>query len=75
MDKDLKPKRNTNRLDRLSTIRAEMAKLYRRMRNGKLTSEEGSRLVRVLREIAEVVKTETELDIGERLARLEEQRG
>lgn len=72
MTNELKPKRNTNRLDRLSSVRLEMARIYRKVRNKRMPAEEATKHVYILREIRTVIEAEVHERIEERLVRLEE---
>lgn len=50
------PTRRKPQLDRLEGVRVEMARVYREMESGKRESQDGSRLVYVLTQIAKVLE-------------------
>src|SRR6476646_2945460 len=55
------PTRRKPQLDRLEGVRVEMSRVYREMESGKRDSQDGSRLVYVLTQIAKVLeRTEIE---------------
>ena len=50
------PQRRKAQLDRLEGVRREMSRVYRDMESGKRDSQDGSRLVYVLTQIAKVLE-------------------
>ncbi len=66
------PKRRRAQLDRLEGVRSEMSRVYREMESGKRDSQDGSRLVYVLTQIAKILEL---TEIERRLIRLEEHHG
>ena len=56
-------------MDRLEGVRVEMSRVYREMESNKRDSQDGSRLVYVLTQIAKVLEL---TEIERRLIRLEE---
>jgi hypothetical protein len=64
------PPRNAMALDTLAGVRGEMARLYRLALNGRIRSDELTRLVFVLKEIRACVEAETLVDVQQRLATL-----
>ena len=50
------PQRRKAQLDRLEGVRREMSRVYRDMESGKRDSQDGSRLVYVLTQIARVLE-------------------
>jgi hypothetical protein len=62
--------RRRPQLDRLEGVRVEMSRVYREMEAGRRDSQDGSRLVYVLTQIAKVLEL---TEIEHRLIRLEEQ--
>ena len=59
------PRRRRAQLDRLEGVRVEMARVYREMESGHRDTQDGSRLVYVLTQIAKVLElTEIERRIG-----------
>lgn len=50
------PQRRKAQLDRLEGVRREMSRVYRDMESGKRDSQDGSRLVNVLTQIAKVLE-------------------
>lgn len=63
------PTRRRPQLDRLEGVRVEMSRVYREMESGKRDTQDGSRLVYVLTQIAKVLEL---TEIERRLIRLEE---
>ena len=60
-------------LEKLISVRREMGKVYRLMRNGSLPTDEGSRLIYALREIGkllELERLETRITVLERQLRV-----
>ena len=57
-------------LDTLAGVRGEMARLYRLALNGRIQSDEMTRLVYVLKEIRACLEAESLIDIQQRLALL-----
>ena len=70
----METKQNTNRLDKLSSVRLEMARIYRKARNGKMEPGTATKHIYILKEIRGVIEAETMVSIEERMARLEEGR-
>lgn len=64
------PRRRRAQLDRLEGVRVEMSRVYRDMESGKRDSQEGSRFVYVLTQIAKVLEL---TEIERRLVALEDQ--
>ena len=64
------PPRNAMALDTLAGVRGEMARLYRLALNGRIRSDELTRLVYVLKEIRACLESETLINIQQRLALL-----
>jgi hypothetical protein len=64
------PPRNAMALDTLAGVRGEMARLYRLGLNGRIASDELTRLVYVLKEIRACLEAETLVDVQQRLALL-----
>lgn len=62
------PARRKPQLTSLEGVRVEMARIYREMESGKRDSQEGSRLVYVLTQVAKVLEL---TEIERRLIRLE----
>jgi hypothetical protein len=62
------PPRNAMALDTLAGVRAEMARLYRLALNGRIRSDELTRLVYVLKEIRACLEGELLMDVQQRLA-------
>ena len=62
--------RNAMALDTLAGVRAEMGRLYRLALNGRLPSDELSRLVYTLKEIRACLEAEILTDVQQRLASL-----
>jgi hypothetical protein len=62
--------RNKMALDTLAGVRGEMARLYRLALNGRIQSDELTRLVYVLKEIRACVEAETLVGIQQRLVLL-----
>lgn len=62
------PRRRRAQLDRLEGVRTEMASVYRQMESGQRDSQDGSRLVYVLTQIAKVLEL---TEIEHRLKQLE----
>ena len=62
------PPRNAMALDTFAGVRGEMARLYRLALNGRIRSDELTRLVFVLKEIRACVEAETLVDVQQRLA-------
>ena len=62
------PTRRKPQLDRLEGVRVEMSRVYREMESGKRDTQDGSRLVYVLTQIAKVLEL---TEIERRLIRLE----
>ena len=60
--------RNAVALDTLAGVRAEMARLYRLALNGRIRSDELTRLVYVLKEIRACLEGELLMDVQQRLA-------
>jgi hypothetical protein len=63
------PWRRRPQPDRLEGVRVEMSRVYREMESGKRDTQDGSRLVYVLTQIAKVLEL---TEIERRLVRLEE---
>jgi len=59
--------RNAMALDTLAGVRAEMARLYRLALNGRMRTDELTRLIFVLKEIRACVEAELLVDIQQRL--------
>lgn len=66
------PRRRKAQLDRLDGVRVEMSRVYREMESGRRDSQDGSRLVYVLTQIAKVLEL---TEIERRMAALEERHG
>ena len=64
------PRRRKAQLDRLDGVRLEMSRVYRDMESGARDSQDGSRLVYVLTQIAKVLEL---TEIERRLGALEDQ--
>ena len=64
------PQRRKAQLDKLEGVRREMSRVYRDMESGRRDTQDGSRLVYVLTQIAKVLEL---TEIERRLIRLEEQ--
>jgi hypothetical protein len=64
--------RNRTRLDCLSNVRLEMARLYRQAKAGKIEADKASRLVYVLREIRCCLESEMLVGLEERMAAIQE---
>ena len=64
------PPRNAMALDTLAGVRGEMARLYRLALNGRMPSDELTRLIYTLKEIRACLEAETLTDIQQRLALL-----
>jgi len=62
--------RNAMPLDSIAGVRGEMARLYRLGLNGKIRSDELTRLVYVLKEIRAALESELLIDVQQRLALL-----
>jgi hypothetical protein len=62
--------RNKVPLDTLASVRGEMGRLYRLSLNGKLPSDDLTRLVYTLKEIRACIEAEALIDIQRRLAAL-----
>ena len=62
------PRRRRAQLDRLEGVRVEMSRVYRDMESGKRDSQDGSRLVYVLTQIAKALEL---TEIERRLVMLE----
>jgi hypothetical protein len=69
------PPRNAMALDTLAGVRAEMARLYRLALNGRIRSDELTRLVFVLKEIRACLEAEILTDVQQRLALLSRDMG
>ena len=71
----LPEKTNTNRLDRLSSVRLEMARVYRKARNNKLDLDRARSLIWMLAQIRNVIQAEIEErktdELAARIAALE----
>jgi len=65
--------RNKMALDTVAGVRSEMARLYRLGLNGRIPSDELTRLVYVLREIRACLEAEILTDIQHRLALLSQE--
>lgn len=63
------PRRRKAQLDRLEGVRVEMSRVYRDMESGRRDSQDGSRLVYVLTQIAKVLEL---TEIERRLVALED---
>jgi len=63
------PTRRRPQLDRLEGVRVEISRVYREMEGGKRDTQDGSRLVYVLTQIARVLEL---TEIERRLIRLED---
>lgn len=66
------PRRRRAQLDKLDGVRVEMARVYREMESGGRDSQDGSRLVYVLTQIAKVLEL---TEIERRLTALEDRHG
>jgi hypothetical protein len=55
------------RLDKLAAVRTEMSRVYRQVRTGKLESQEGTRLVYMLKEIRACIESEMLVSLEERM--------
>ena len=64
------PPRNAMALDTLAGVRAEMARLYRLALNGRIRTDELTRLIFVLKEIRACIEAEILTDLHQRLALL-----
>jgi hypothetical protein len=64
------PSRHAMALDSLAGVRGEMGRLYRLALNGRLASDELSRLVYTLKEIRCCIEAELLSDVQQRLASL-----
>jgi len=75
MPNALNEKPNTNRLDRLSSVRLEMARTYRKARNSKLDLARAKSLIWMLAQIRGVIEAEIDErktdELAARLAALE----
>jgi hypothetical protein len=60
------------RLDKLAAVRTEMARIYREVRRGKLESQEGTRLVYMLKEIRACLESEMLVSLEERMASIQD---
>jgi hypothetical protein len=60
------------RLDKLSNVRLEMSRLYRKAKTGKLDAAEASKLVYILREIRTTLEAEVIERLEQRMLNLEE---
>ncbi len=60
--------RNAMALDTLAGVRGEMARLYRFGLNGKIRSDEMTRVVYVLKEVRACLEAEILIDVQQRLA-------
>jgi hypothetical protein len=67
--------RNKMALNSVAGVRAEMARLYRLGLNGKIRTDELTRLIFVLKEIRACVEAEVLVDVQERLAALSQNMG
>jgi hypothetical protein len=63
------PQRRKAQLDKLEGVRREMSRVYRDMESGKRDSQDGSRLVYVLTQIAKVLEL---TEIERRLTAIED---
>ena len=72
MDNSLHTKRETGRLDRLSSVRQEMARIYRKVKSGKLEPESGTKRVYILKEIRACIEAEIGERLEERLVKVQE---
>jgi hypothetical protein len=59
---------NTNRLDRLSSVRLEMARVYRKARNNKLDLDRAKSLMWMLAQVRGVIEAEVHERRTEELA-------
>ena len=59
---------NAMALDTLAGVRGEMARLYRLALNGRIPSDELTRLIYTLKEIRACLEAETLIDVQQRLA-------
>lgn len=75
MDKPLESKKNTGRLDRLSSVRLEMARIYRKVKGGKLEPESATKRVYILKEIRCCIEAEIMERMEERMIRIQENMG
>jgi hypothetical protein len=75
MPNALSEKTNTNRLDRLSSVRLEMARVYRKARNSKLDLDRAKSLIWMLAQIRGVIEAEVDErktdELAARIAALE----
>jgi hypothetical protein len=75
MTNALNKKLNTNRLDRLSSVRLEMARVYRKARNSKLDLDRAKSLIWMLAQIRGVIEAEIDErktdELAARIAALE----
>jgi len=62
--------RNAVALDTLAGVRGEMARLYRLALNGRIRSDELTRLIYALKEIRACLEAEILIDVQQRLALL-----
>jgi hypothetical protein len=75
MPNTLSENTNTNRLDRLSSVRLEMARVYRKARNSKLDLDRAKSLIWMLAQIRGVIEAEVDErktdELAARIAALE----
>jgi len=75
MTNSLKEKPNTNRLDRLSSVRLEMARTYRKARHSKMDLFRAKSLIWMLAQIRGVIEAEIDErktdELAARIAALE----
>ena len=75
MPNTLSKNTNTNRLDRLSSVRLEMARVYRKARNSKLDLDRAKSLIWMLAQIRGVIEAEIDErktdELAARIAALE----
>ena len=73
MTKALERPTNNTRLDRLATVRIEMARIYRKAKARKLDAGEASKLVYILREIRCCIEAEVIERLEQRMLWIQEQ--
>ena len=66
----LLPRQHTASLNTLRGVRREMCRVYRGVANGRITSDEGTRRIFMLKEIRACLEAETLTDVQQRLALL-----
>jgi hypothetical protein len=63
---------NRTKLDCLPQVRLEMARLYRKMKTGKIDSMEGTRLIYALKEIRCCLESEMLTELEARMANIQQ---